>query len=146
MGANETLHTAPRRYITTGKKMSDIFASTLFVIAIYCLWAIAVYKPQPQPATDPEQPIDYFPEVEDLPQELEADLYNDPALEPQPEPITIVERRPVAAFTVPQPPAVNLNDLSIRQLKAMAQERTGTPNAIKGYSRLTKTQLIAALS
>ena len=111
--------------------MSDIFASTLFVIAIYCLWAIAVYKPQP--ATDPEQPIDYFPEVEE-----ETD--------PEPKPIIITERRPVAAFTAPQAPAVNLNDLSIRQLKAMAQERTGTPNAIKGYSRLTKTQLIAALS
>ena len=134
MGANETLQTAPRRYITTGKnKMSDLFASVLFVFFIYCSYCIAVYKPQPQPATDPEQPIDYFPEVEE-----ETD--------PEPKPIIITERRPVAAFTAPQAPAVNLNDLSIRQLKAMAQERTGTPNAIKGYSRLTKTQLIAALS
>lgn len=115
--------------------MSDIFASVLFVFFVYCSYCIAVYKPQP--ATDPEQPINYFPEVEEE---------TDPEPQPEPKPITIVERRPVAAFTAPQAPAVNLNDLSIRQLKAMAQERTGTPNAVKGYSRLTKTQLIAALS
>lgn len=112
--------------------MSDIFASVLFVFFIYCAYCVAIYKPKPQPVTvpDPEQPIDYFPEI-------------DEETDPEPQPIAIVERRPVAAFTAP---AVNLNDLSIRQLKALAKERTGTPNAIKGYSRLTRKQLILQLS
>lgn len=115
--------------------MSDVFATIIFVFAIYCAWAIAAYKrPATAPATNPETPIDYFPEVED-----------DPT--PEPRQITIVEPLPTAAFKAPKQSAtVPLQQLSIRQLKAMAKERTGTPNAIKGYSRLTKAQLIAALS
>lgn len=112
--------------------MSDLFASVLFVFFIYCAYCVAIYKPQPATVPDSEQPINYFPEVKEE---------TDPEPQPQPKPITIVEPLPQAAFTAP-----NLNDLSIRQLKALAKERTGTPNAIKGYSRLTKPQLIAALS
>jgi hypothetical protein len=41
---------------------------------------------------------------------------------------------------------IDYSGMTIRQLKAEAKLRTGTPRAIKGYSRLTKSELIARLS
>lgn len=110
--------------------MSDVFASTLFVFVVYCAWAIAVYKkPQTVTATEPEcRPIDYFPEID----------------EPQPEPqpvISIVERRPVAAF-VPNPAKnpTNLAGLGVRDLYKIASQQ-----GIKGYKKLSKKQLLDLL-
>jgi len=106
-------------------------ACIVFVFAVYCLWAIAVYKkPQTVTATEPEcRPIDYFPEIDDEPQ-------------PEPQPvISIVERRPVAAMTVPQTKSpAKLAGLGVRDLYKIASQQ-----GIKGYKKLSKKQLLDLL-
>jgi hypothetical protein len=52
----------------------------------------------------------------------------------------------VEVFSQPIDLAVNYSTMSIRELKAEAKKLTGTSRAIKGYSRLTKSELIARLS
>jgi hypothetical protein len=133
-------------FIKGKNTMSDVFASTLFVFAVYCAWAIAVYKkPQTVTATEPEaQPIDYFPEVDDddfVPTpEIEQPAEWEKEFEPQPV-ISIVERRPVAAMTVPQTKSpTDLAGLGVRDLYKIASQQ-----GIKGYKKLSKNQLLDLL-
>lgn len=111
----------------------DNLACIIVVFVAYCFWACATYQPKATAATT-DAPVETAPKVEEI--------------KPEPQPIVIVERRPLSAFApvAPVKIATDLNALSIRQLKAMAKERTGTPNAVKGYSALTKAQLIAVLA
>lgn len=125
--------------------MSDLIASVLFVFAIYSAWACAIHQPRTTPATV-ETPINYFPEVEEIEEKTP----------PEPTPIVIFENRPVAAFALSsliKEEAIkadivrpNYATMSIRQLKAECQKLTGTDRAIAGYSRLSRQQLITALS
>lgn len=107
--------------------MSDIFASTLFVFVVYCAWAIAIH--QPRPAIE-SQPINYFPE------EVEEET------EPEPQPIVIVERRPIAAFTVPVAtvPSVDLSALGVRDLYKLAADA-----GHKNVKKMSKAALIELL-
>ena len=116
--------------------MSDLFASTIAVFAVYCLYCISVYKPRPATIEPESQPIQYFPEVEEAEEETA----------PEPTPILIVERRPAYCFVAPSVPSVDYSTMSIRELKESAKALTGTPNAIAKYSRLNRQQLIEALS
>jgi hypothetical protein len=116
--------------------MSDLFASTIAVFAVYCLYCISIYQPRPASIKPESQPIQYFPEVEDTEEETAT----------EPTPILIVERRPVAAFTIPSAPAVDYSTMSIRQLKESAKALTGTPKAIKKYSRMTRELLLQELT
>lgn len=115
--------------------MSDLFATIIFVFAIYCAYCCAIHQPRPVTDTEPEaQPINYFPDVE------EDDEPTEP--QPKPQPIAIVERRPVAALTIPQSPAKrDLSGLGVRELYRLASQR-----GIKGYKKLSKTKLVSILS
>jgi len=118
------------------KTMSDLFASTIAVFAVYCLYCISIYQPRPATIETESQPIQYFPEVEETEEETS----------PEPTPIVIVERRPVAAFVAPSTPDVDYSTMSIRELKSECQKLTGTDRAVAKYSRLNRQQLIEALS
>lgn len=120
--------------------MSDLFATIIFVFAIYCAWAIAAY--QPRPTIEPEaEPVNYFPEVED-----------DPT--PEPSQITITQLRPVAAYTAPksiadliQEEAIkadivrpDYSEMGVRELYKIAAKQ-----GIKGYKKFSKAKLISLL-
>lgn len=128
--------------------MSDLFATSLFVFAIYCAWAIAVYKPRPATIQPESQPIQYFPEVEDTEEETA----------PESAPIVIVEPLPVAAFKAPTKTKKaianliveeatkadivrpNYDAMGVRELYKIASAQ-----GIKGYKKLSKANLIALL-
>lgn len=126
--------------------MSDIFASTLLVVIIYCFWAVAAYSPRHTAATEtePETPIDYFPEPEET-TDPEPEVVSAPVAPTKTTPKVITEPRPIAAYIpvkiTPKTDAPALDTLTIRQLKKMASAAK-----IKRYSSLTKAQLIAALT
>ena len=143
--------------------MSDLFASTIAVFAVYCLYCISIYQPRPATIEPESQPINYFPEIDEsiideavfptedaiAVEDWESiakydDQFNGMTAEQVEE--IIVERRPVAAFTVPKAPAVNYSTMSIRELKSECQKLTGTDRAVAKYSRLNRHQLIAALT
>lgn len=122
----------------------EFVATTILVFAFYA-W---LFCPRHTSAPDSIQSIEYFPIVEET---TETAI----ATSPQPKPQIITESMPQATFTAPAKNApktvavaitTDLESLSIRQLKALAKQRTGTSSAIKKYSTLTRAQLIQALS
>ena len=104
-------------------------------IVVCCLAYVAlialIYAPKcPKTATSPAPDyVDYFPTVEDV---TAGD-----DLETKTENIADLSQVETAIAANPSP---SLTTMSIRQLKAMAKGK------IKGYSNLTKSQLIAALA
>lgn len=109
----------------------EFVVCTFFYVVIVAI----AYQPKRTAATE-SQPIEYFPEVGDTEEETA----------PEPTPIVIFERRPVAAFVATKSPSVDYSKMSIRQLKESAKALTGTPKAIAKYSRLNRQQLIEALT
>jgi hypothetical protein len=115
--------------------MLHTFQEILVCTFAYIVLVAIAYQPRPVTDTEPEaQPINYFPDVE------EDDEPTEP--QPKPQPIAIVERRPVAALTIPQAPAKrDLSGLGVRELYRLASQR-----GIKGYKKLSKTKLVSILS
>lgn len=113
---------------------------TVVCALVYLFLVALVFAPQcpkAEGAADPETPVDYFPEPT-------------PEVKPAPKPAPIkgwdtVETAPETTPTPPvlevTEPAEDLASLGIRQLKKLASAAK-----IKGYSKLTKAELILALS
>jgi hypothetical protein len=118
--------------------MLHTFQEILVCSFAYIVLVAIAFQPKRNAATieTESQPIQYFPEVEETEEETS----------PEPTPIVIVERRPVAAFVAPSTPDVDYSTMSIRELKSECQKLTGTDRAVAKYSRLNRQQLIEALS
>ncbi|MFM7189608.1 MAG: hypothetical protein ACKN9E_08245 [Microcystaceae cyanobacterium] len=124
---------------------------TIILTALYILIIGILYVPKCPAQTATETAINYFPDVEESP-EKEPTVTPAVTLPPSSESLESSENA-IAAIPTPsetvliladKPAAVtispDLKSLSIRQLKKMAQGR------VKGYSSLTKSQLIQALA
>lgn len=132
----------------------------IILTALYVLIIGILYAPKCPKMTATETPINYFPSVEDEPENetpetltpvtvspvisetlttssesLESYKVAIAAISNPLEPLLILADKPAAVTVAP-----DLKSLSIRQLKKMAQGR------VKGYSSLTKSQLIQALA
>ena len=116
---------------------SEIIVCSLVYIAIVAI----AYCPKNTTTTTPETVgyMDYFPEEPTEPETLipgsESLEMAIAAISNPLEPLLILADKPAAVTVSP-----DLKSLSIRQLKKMAQGR------VKGYSSLTKSQLIQALA
>jgi cbb3-type cytochrome oxidase subunit 3 len=107
----------------------------LVCIVLYVAIVAVAYRPKAKATATPsaEEPINYFPEVEEVEEEEEAIAV---------EPVEVAEEvtpEPIKTPSVVIP--ANLENLTIRQLKKLASAAK-----IRRYSSLTKAQLIDRLA
>ena len=118
----------------------------IVLTALYILAIALIYAPKCPAKTATETPINYFPSVEDEPENETPETLNPVTVSPVnsviPETLTpsseSLESSKVAIAPNPSP---DLKSLSIRALKKLASEKK-----VPRYSNLTKSQLIAAMA
>lgn len=142
--------------------MSTIIVCVLAYVIVVGLFNMPGNRPMPVAKAVGAMPINYFPEVlEDEEDDCSADevtamlvdaVFSDSSdsnnadvrfVDVAPELVhePCLSSEPESTFSVP-----DYSAMSIRQLKAECKQLTGTPRAIKGYSKLSKAELIARLS
>ena len=121
--------------------MQDLIAASVFVVAVYCAWAIGAYQSRKDAPPNVQQT------VEPTHQEGKPTAKEDrPVVEPMPKQGFCVASQPSVdgsqpvAPTTLQPLPRDLSTQTIRVLKGLARGR------IKNYGRLTKLELIKRLS
>lgn len=102
----------------------------IVLTALYILAIALIYAPKCPKMTAPETPINYFPSVEDEPQNVDNCTQ-----------IPETESLESSEMAIAPNPSPDLKSLSIRALKKLASEKK-----VPRYSNLTKAQLIAAMA
>ena len=115
----------------------------IVLTALYILAIALIYAPKCPAQTATDAPIDYFPNVEDGPENETPETLNPVTVLPVNSviPETLTPSSEIPEMAIAPNPSPDLKSLSIRALKKLASERK-----IPRYSNLTKAQLIAVMA
>ena len=117
----------------------ETLACTVFVFAIYCIFACAAYCPkhhqqQTQPEAEPETSINYFPEIEEITEP-------EPVIVEVPQPAKPKVKATLSSLLREEvAKADNLSSLGVRELYQIASR-----HGVKGYKSMGKVKLIQTL-
>ena len=115
----------------------------IILTALYVLIIGILYAPKCPKMTATETPINYFPSVEDEPENETPETLTPVTVSPVISETLTTSSESLESYKVAiaPNPSHNLQSLSIRALKKLASEKK-----VPRYSNLTKAQLIAAMA